>query len=490
MTLAELVWENPLLIKHIRSRLRPQQLYPMMIVVAALCACVMWGGYSTDAYSHGVAFVGLLVIQGGLLLLVGTSEIANAVAGARASGMLDFHRISPQSPIATAAGFILGAPIREWVLAAVTLPFSIGACLTAKPGLLGGLVVFIVLFFSALLFHAVALIVGATTPQSRSTGGPVALLVFLLHSSGAALPVALFTVVPTATWVMGSRDYQMIRDMFYMVKLPVPLLSLLHILPMLALVFVAGVRRMRSDKVPIYSKLQAVAFQAAMAFLVLGDVLGVMLEDVPSMGTLITVYLLSLTGALLAMACTPSAGDYAKGLWRAQRKGLKQPSAWEDRAPNWQPLAAMCAIMVISGLLASAPGMLSDGFKEAGATLAALVTAAAAMVTVASGRQAFGLRYRKAGAGYLGLFFFVVWVLPIIIGALLQASNGGSVSDAMQYAWALSPLTGIGIAGTGQDAAWLAVLASLVPAVVMLYLGREAEQQARIEAQEGRKLAA
>ncbi|MEN6303846.1 MAG: hypothetical protein ABFD96_14030, partial [Armatimonadia bacterium] len=71
MTLAELVWENPLLIKHVRSRLRPQQLYPMMIVVAVLCGLVMWGAYSSSEVSEaGAAFNMLLLIQGGLLLLV------------------------------------------------------------------------------------------------------------------------------------------------------------------------------------------------------------------------------------------------------------------------------------------------------------------------------------------------------------------------------------------------------------------------------------
>ncbi|MEN6404441.1 MAG: hypothetical protein ABFD94_21035, partial [Armatimonadia bacterium] len=113
MTLAELVWENPLFTKHVRARLRPQQLYPMVIVIGVLCLFSLWGTYSTDSYKDGMLFSILLLIQGGLLLLVGTSEIANAVAGARHSGMLDFHRISPQSPVATAAGFILGAPIRE-----------------------------------------------------------------------------------------------------------------------------------------------------------------------------------------------------------------------------------------------------------------------------------------------------------------------------------------------------------------------------------------
>jgi hypothetical protein len=71
-----------------------------------------------------------------------------------------------------------------------------------------------------------------------------------------------------------------------------------------------------------------VAFQAVMAFLVLGDVLGLApVEGTPSLSSLIAIYLLSITGALLALACTPGAGDFAKGIRRARKLGLAHPGA-------------------------------------------------------------------------------------------------------------------------------------------------------------------
>ena len=45
--------------------------------------------------------------------------------GARASGILDFHRVSPLTPTELTLGFFFGAPIREYLLFAATLPFSV-----------------------------------------------------------------------------------------------------------------------------------------------------------------------------------------------------------------------------------------------------------------------------------------------------------------------------------------------------------------------------
>ena len=41
-----------------------------------------------------------------------------------ASGILDFHRVSPLTPAELTLGFFFGAPIREYVLFACTLPFA------------------------------------------------------------------------------------------------------------------------------------------------------------------------------------------------------------------------------------------------------------------------------------------------------------------------------------------------------------------------------
>ncbi|MCE5219584.1 hypothetical protein LLH03_21390, partial [bacterium] len=100
-------WENPLFVRFRRSRLRSQQTLPAILAVVVICGCLMWWSYAADLMKDGGGFTALLVVQGILLLLIGTNEVAMAVAQSRDSGMLDLHRISPQTSLATAVGFVL-----------------------------------------------------------------------------------------------------------------------------------------------------------------------------------------------------------------------------------------------------------------------------------------------------------------------------------------------------------------------------------------------
>ncbi|MCJ7750959.1 MAG: hypothetical protein MUQ65_07665, partial [Armatimonadetes bacterium] len=125
--LRALVFENPLLVKHTRARLRRQHTIPLIAAVVMTCGLIMWPmAMFAEGASEDIAglFMFLLVMQAGLLLLAGTYRVATDVSEAQQSLMLDFHRISPQKPLAITLGFLFGSPIREYVLFACTLPFS------------------------------------------------------------------------------------------------------------------------------------------------------------------------------------------------------------------------------------------------------------------------------------------------------------------------------------------------------------------------------
>ena len=105
--------DNPIFIKHVRSRLRRQPLAASAVVVMVLCLCIAWAGYQLDAFATGRAFEWLLVLQGVILIVMGASQMSAAVGGSRASGILDFHRVSPLTPTELTLGFFFGAPIRS-----------------------------------------------------------------------------------------------------------------------------------------------------------------------------------------------------------------------------------------------------------------------------------------------------------------------------------------------------------------------------------------
>jgi hypothetical protein len=487
MTCADLLWGNPLFVKHVRSRLRSQQLRPFMVVILLVCGCIMWGASVTDSLKDGVAFTLLLFLQGALLLLVGTSEVASAAAGAKHSGTLDFHRISPQSPVATTVGFILGAPIREWVLALITVPFSIAAALMGPPGLDGLLITLLVLVPSALLFHTLAALAGATSPRLRGAGSWVTVLVIILHA-GSPMQCGLFTVVPTVARLLNPKVELPIREAFFGVGLPVAVLSLLHILPVLALLFVAAVRKMKSDAIPVYSKPQAVVFHAALAALALGDAVGLQLQDMPGLAGLIVIYFLVLAALPLAWVVTPTAGEFAKGVRRAHKLGLPASPVWSDWAANWCPLGFMCGLTLVAGLWAGLP----DALKGIGGlTLthlaAPLMVAIAAILCFGCAKQYFVLRFHKAGLTYFGLFLFLAWIMPVVVGLLLEVSRDafvGKASHLPQTITALSPAVGIAFAGQPDTMAeTIAALAvATVLALIFVVLSVRAEQRAIAEA--------
>ena len=74
----------------------------------------------------------LLALQAVILVVMGASQVGSSVGAARASGILDFHRVSPLTPAELTLGFFFGAPVREYVLFACTLPLSV-LCLALGP---------------------------------------------------------------------------------------------------------------------------------------------------------------------------------------------------------------------------------------------------------------------------------------------------------------------------------------------------------------------
>src|SRR5436305_4983099 len=104
MNLKALLWENPLLARYARARLRRQLLAPLAAGVTRLAGGITYLG-TEQTVRDGSAFTLLLLLQGALLFLAGAAQVAAAVAHARESGMLDFHRLTPQPPLGIALGF-------------------------------------------------------------------------------------------------------------------------------------------------------------------------------------------------------------------------------------------------------------------------------------------------------------------------------------------------------------------------------------------------
>ena len=71
------------------------------------------------------AFYPILFFQMVILLFMGTGSVAGGISRESADGMIDYQRLTPMTPLAKIVGYLFGLPVREYVLFAVTLPFTI-----------------------------------------------------------------------------------------------------------------------------------------------------------------------------------------------------------------------------------------------------------------------------------------------------------------------------------------------------------------------------
>ncbi len=174
--------ENPILVKHVRSRLRRQSLVTSIVVVIILCVCILWADYQIPTFPTGSTFGVLLTLQTIILALMGAGRVGASISNARASGILDFHRVSPLTPTELTLGFFFGAPIREYLLFACTLPFSAIFLAKGVISLHGFTQLMIMLLATTWILHGVALLSGllANVNLNSSTMGGMLLVVFLL----------------------------------------------------------------------------------------------------------------------------------------------------------------------------------------------------------------------------------------------------------------------------------------------------------------------
>jgi hypothetical protein len=93
------------------------------VMILALGIVVM--GYQYNRLNGGETFGALMILQTVILAVMGASQISSSMSKARELGILDFHRVSPMPAYSLALGFFFGAPIREYLMFAATLPFSI-----------------------------------------------------------------------------------------------------------------------------------------------------------------------------------------------------------------------------------------------------------------------------------------------------------------------------------------------------------------------------
>lgn len=501
--------DNPILIKYFRTRLRLQQLIPLIIVVVLLSALSAWMG--SNAEDKLPAFGFLFSLQCILLFLSGSCQVAGAVAAGREGGQLDFHRISPQSPLAMAVGYLVGAPIRELILFACTIPFTLPFFAIGNPFWMGfGLpVLLLAMLPAAFLWFSMALLLALIVPKPRNVAVLVAIIVAGAHLLFTIPMLQHFTVIPTmiSTMIQGvstsgmyhshSDENQWIISSFFAIQIPYVILGVLHQLIIGIFCLYAAIRKLGNEQCYPISRSIALLIFGIFSCLLLGDIINPIFNSFFNLTdmAIFCLYAILVVAIILLAICTPGRSEIVKGIRHIKKLGYKAIPAWSDRAPNSLFLivvTTLSALFCFVGITIIYYLRFASGFNETinGASMLNdaefIKMMAASLVTVGTtfffgaSMQYFLLRFRKQGTTYLALMLFIIWLLPLAVALVLTTIFSQSSND-VRTVLSITPLSSIAliITDNGIDIGISLIIAIALPWVLGIIFFLQSMREAR-----------
>jgi hypothetical protein len=219
---------------------------------------------------------------------------------------------------------------------------------------------------------------------------------------------------------------------------------------------------MRAADRPVYSKTQGAVAIAVLGLLATAAVVPGAVGRLAMAGPIVLQYVLVTAGILVAVAVTPSRGDWANGIRRASRLGRRRPSLLDDWAANLVCIIIYGAVVVGLSLASLAATSMVPEDRSSW-----MRTVAVSWLTVTYfgwGLQYGYLRFGRIGPILFGLFLFFLWVVPLMAGSVLALQR---LDKAGRLIRDISPLTGI---ATGGNTALISAVAAAAASGVLLWL--------------------
>ena len=183
------IWSNPIFRRYLRSRLRPAPLITWIIIVLTFTATLFFLFFygsefrlkgSPEAAAQD-ACIPVLFIQMLILLFMGTGSVAGGISREAADGMVDYQRLTPMTPLSKIVGYLFGLPVREYVLFATTVPFTVFCIFVGNIPLGVVAEVYGMLFTSAILYHLTGCVAGTVVKRRHFAGRVAQIMVIFLY---------------------------------------------------------------------------------------------------------------------------------------------------------------------------------------------------------------------------------------------------------------------------------------------------------------------
>jgi hypothetical protein len=461
---ADILLDNPILTRFFRTRLRFKGMAPWLVIVVMLSMAIVWAGMAWGLLANSSALTFMVGFEVVLLVFIGAAQVGGAVGSIRESGIIDFHRVTPLPPSWMSVGFFLGAPIREYLLLAATLPFAAFLAVSSPTGFEGWIQILIPLITTAWFLHGVAMTGALLARKPKGGRGAGAGIVVMGLIFGQPLGSGIWYLVRALE--SGSP-----RISFY--GIPVPWLVFLigYQLAILVFFFLASNRRFRSDTLPPLSKLQTIACVGTIGALAVGASFNGV--GVPAI-VLVVIYVMTLIACVLVAPIAPSQLGYVRGLRRALRAGRHRPPLFDDAATNRVTVFLVCGLVALAAMatwvLVGDAGAGPGGGAGSGLSQS-IAVGVFTVAYIGLGTQYFRLRVPRGGTAVMGLIIFGVWLVPILLGSI--SFWAGTNRDSYLAVLCLSPITGISlVSGQIDDVSTSSIyrLFALVPPITLAFV--------------------
>lgn len=450
---------NPIWLKCARSRLRMKYLISWGLVVFTVCTFVTSMIYLTATRQQMLApevaakslLIPLIVIQGIILMLLGTGSVTAGLVQEREEGLLDYHRMTPMTPVAKILGYLFGLPVREYCLFALTLPYVAFAVTVGNFDLWTLARFYMVFFTSVWVYHMTGLVIGMAWSKPRRaamvTQGMVILLYIILPllSNVGLTYFEFLTIRPTLLGMVmeelnkmqpgidraatsqfpGLGNYEEI-GFFGMILSPTQFTLLVQGF-LLSFAFVVVYRKWRDTHDHPLSKAGAFLFYVGTTLLLAGSMWPIVggsqtyerfSHSSPMLLVLMMLFLITsgLFMLLLIHVVTPTRYMAMEELRRARKRGERVVPRNSDGASS---LSVTIGMLIVTGVATSALAGVAAGtdlYFAGRPALNTLIWPPLLFVAVFLFVQALRERFR---ARVFFVVLFLMWVVPVLAAMVM-----------------------------------------------------------------------